>query len=222
MQTDQNLFEINHHTLKLIVGLIALCLPFLAYILSLPQNINSISESYHQDGWARNIFVGFLFAIAAFLMAYNGYRQSKFIFSEMVLSKIAGVMAVLVALFPCGCGGYTEIVPMVHYIAAAILFAILAIFCLFFYKRAKAKGHPQAQIRAVIYAVCGILMLLSILALAIDFTIGLNWDQLVFYAESVALVAFGIAWLTASRNLPIITSKAERLSVFSSQPTSQP
>lgn len=131
------------------------------------------------------------------------------------LSKIAGVMTVLVALFPCGCGGYPEIVPMVYYIAAAILFAILAIFCLFFHKRAKAKKDPQAQICAIIYAVCGILMLLSILVLAINFTEGLNWDQLVFYTESVALVSFGIAWFTASRNLPLITSKAERLSVFS-------
>jgi L-asparagine transporter-like permease len=220
MQTNQNEFEINHHTLKLIVGLIALSLPFFAYYLSLPNHINSISESYHQGGWARNIFVGFLFAIAAFLMAYNGYRDSKFIFSEMVLSKIAGLMAVLVALFPCGCNDYPEIIPKVHYIAAAILFIILAIFCLFFYRRAKAKEHIEAKVRAGIYAVCGILMLLSILALALDFIVGLHWEQLVFYAESIALVAFGVAWLTASRNLPIITSKEEKLSVFSSSPNS--
>jgi hypothetical protein len=34
--------------------------------------------------------------------------------------------------------------------------------------------------------------------------------RLTFYGEAVGLIAFGVAWLTASRILPVITSPAER------------
>lgn len=45
------------------------------------------------------------FAIAAFLLAYNGYSKR-----EMVLSKLAAIAALGVAMFPCQCGDRTELV----------------------------------------------------------------------------------------------------------------
>src|SRR4029453_11107877 len=62
--------EINHITIKLVVGIIALSLASLTSFFA-NSSITSISASYYEGGWSQSIFVGFLFAIAAFLLAYN-------------------------------------------------------------------------------------------------------------------------------------------------------
>lgn len=206
--------EIDHRTIKLIVGLIAISLASLTSLFA-STPISSISDSYYEVGWSQSIFIGFLFAIAAFLLAYNGESRS-----EMLLSKLAAVAALGVALFPCGCGMHTEFIPYVHAISAAMMFLILAYFCYMFFRRAKDKGHPQAKARAGIYAACGIAILLAILALAIDNlfpqSLSAHISRLRFYGEATGLVAFGISWLTASRVLPGITRKDERFSPFGS------
>jgi len=203
--------EIDHHTIKLIVGVIAISLATLTSILA-KTPLESISASYHEDGWSSDIFVGFLFAISAFLLAYHG--RSVF---EMVISKIAAISTLGVALFPCSCGGHQEIIPYVHYISAGVMFLILVAFCGSFFKRAHNKGHTQALIRAYIYAICGIAIFISIGVIGLDSllkgTISSRVSRLTYYCEAVALIAFGIAWLTASRILPIITRRDERLSI---------
>ena len=158
--------EINHHTIKLIIGVIAISLATLTSLFS-ETPIQSISASYHEDGWARNIFVGFLFAIFAFLLAYNGKSPA-----ELPLSKVAAIAAIGVAMFPCKCGTYPEIIPYVHGISAAVMFVILAYFCAIFFLRASQKGHPQAKLRARIYAFCGVTIVASIFIIAIDHIFG--------------------------------------------------
>ena len=202
--------EIDHRTMKLLVGLIALSLGNLTSFFTHAE-ITSISESYWEGGWAESIFVGFLFAIAAFLLAYNGLS-----WAEMVLSKLAAVAALGVALFPCGCGGHVEIIPHVHYASAAVMFLILAYFCYVFYVQAREKGHPEANRRAFVYAVCGLAIVASIVILVVDTLSGDALSKaiprLVFYCERAGLVAFGISWLTASHILPVLTRKDERFS----------
>jgi hypothetical protein len=203
--------EIEHHTIKLIVGVIAISLATLTSIFS-ETPLESISASYHEEGWSSNIFVGFLFAISAFLLAYHG--RSVF---EMVISKIAAVSALGVAMFPCSCGSHQEIIPHIHYISATIMFLILVAFCFSFLRRARSKGHTQAVFRTYLYAICGFTILVYIALIGLDSvlegTISSRISRLTFYCEAVALIAFGIAWLTASRILPLITSKKERLSI---------
>jgi hypothetical protein len=206
--------EIDEHTAKLIVGVIALSLASLTSFFS-GMPLQSISASYHAGGWSRDIFVGFLFAIFAFLIAYNGNSKP-----QMVLSKIAAVAALGVAVFPCKCESDTDVIPYAHGTFAAVMFIILAFFCYIFYRRAWNKGHLQAIIRACIYAICGITIVASILIIAIDNLSGgiisSRIDRLTFYGENAGLIAFGIAWLTASRTLPLITQndKDDRFSLF--------
>jgi len=204
--------EIDHLTIKLVVGLIALSLaPLTSFFAN--AHITSISASYYEGGWSQSIFIGFLFAIAAFLLAYNGYSRP-----DMVLSKLASVAAFGVAMFPCECDSHIELVPHVHGISAVTMFLILVYFCYSFYRRALSKGHPQAKVRAVIYVVCGIFIVVSILTLAFDYFSGKilssKVTRLTFYGEATGLIAFGISWLTASRVLPLITSQEERVSPF--------
>ena len=92
--------------MKLIVGVIAMSLAFLTNFFA-SSNILSISAAYHEGGWSQNFFVGFLFAISAFLLAYNGESRS-----EMILSKVAAVAALGVALFPCECDARDQVIDM--------------------------------------------------------------------------------------------------------------
>ena len=211
MFSKPNRSEIDDHTMKLIIGIIALSLASLTSFLS-GGDIQSISASYYADGWARNVFVGFLFAISAFLLAYNGRS-----FIQMVCSKIAAISAIGVAMFPCNCGGYPEIIAGVHGGSAAVMFLILAFFCFIFFQRARTKVSPQAKARAAIYALCGIVMVLSIMTLLVDYLSGgairVKIDRLTFFGEAAGLISFGVAWLTASRTLPIVTGKGERISL---------
>jgi hypothetical protein len=204
--------EIDHRTIKLLIGLIAITLPFLTSFFA-KNTITSISASYFEGGWAQSIFLGFLFAIAAFMLAYNGESVR-----EMIPAKIAAVAALGVALFPCKCDIHTEIVPYVHGISAAIMFLILAWFCYVFYKRARGKGDLQANRRAFIYTVCGLLIVLVIGVLTFDHLlngiISKQIPRLTFYGEGTGLIAFGVSWFTASHILPPLAQKDEQLIFF--------
>ena len=201
--------EIDNYTIKFLIGAIALSLPLIEFALT-RGSITSISASFwFEPGvWPRSVLVGFLFAITAFLLAYNGTTET-----EMWLGKGASLAAAGIALFPCGCGNpEREIIPHVHSISTGVMFGVLSGFCWIFLRRAWAKGHPQAKARATIYALCGLGMIGSILlfiASAIK-----NGEALIFWAETVGLVSFGISWLTASHVIPVITRSSERQMLF--------
>ena len=204
--------EVDHLTIKFVVGLIAVSLAPLTNFFA-ESRITSISASYYEGGWSQAILIGFLFAIAAFLVAYNGFSRT-----DMLLSKFAAVAALGVAMFPCECGTHTEVVPYVHYISAATMFLMLVYFCYSFYRIARGKGHKEANRRACVYVVCGIAIILSILTIAFDKLSGgilsSKIPRLIFYGESTGLVAFGVSWFTASRVLPGLTTREERFSPF--------
>lgn len=204
--------EIDHRTIKLIVGGIAISLASLTSLFA-TSPLESISAAYYQTGWSHSIFIGFLFAIAAFLLAYNGLTRN-----EMVLSKIAAMAGLGVVLFPCACGEHA-VRPFVHYISASVMFLVLAVFCYIFYRRARRKGFAQAQVRAGLYALCGGAIVLSIVVLALNAllhdALKRRIPNLIFYGEAVGLVAFGISWLNASHVLPGVNRPEERFSPLS-------
>lgn len=212
--------EINQLTMKLIVGVIAVAIASVtSFVSTLDRPLASISESYFAGDWSRNIFVGFLFAISAFLLSYNGQTRA-----HMVLSRVAALAGFGVAMFPCKCGGREEIIPYVHYASAAVMFAVLAYFCIEFYRHAKGKAHKQAAWRSRIYLACFWAM---IAAMAVLFVNGMWGEKLgietripriVFYGEAVALSAFGLCWLVASRVLPGLTRPEERHRLLSEDP----
>ena len=116
--------EIDHRTIKLIVGIIAISLASLTSVFA-NSSITSISASFYEGGWSQTIFIGFLYAIAAFLMAYNGLTKG-----EMILSKIASIAGLGVVMFPCKCDSHSEIIPYVHGVSAGLMFLILNLFLL--------------------------------------------------------------------------------------------
>jgi hypothetical protein len=143
----------------------------------------------------------------------------------MILSKIAATAGLSVALFPCACGGHPVTVPYVHYVAASVMFLVLADFCYIFYRRARSKGFPQAKFRAGLYAISGIAIVLSIVVLAFNGllkgALSARIPNLVFYGEATGLVAFGVSWLNASHVLPVINRPEERFSPLSDENPAQ-
>ena len=81
--------EIDNYTIKFLIGAIALSLPTIEFALT-GGSITSISASFwFEPGvWPRSVLVGFLFAIAAFLLAYNGRSET-----DMWLAKAASLAA---------------------------------------------------------------------------------------------------------------------------------
>ncbi len=197
---------IDHKTMRLIVGVIALSLPCLTNYFATFDDapaLCSISEAYWRGDWPQTIFLGFLFAIASFLIAYNGIS-----WTEMILSKIAAVAALGVAMFPCACTDAPEIIHGMHYACAGVMFAVLTYFCWLFLVRAREKGQRNDHARAVIYAVCGVTIIACSLAMAFN---GLTGDHMtsqyphfVFWGEAGGLWAFGVSWLTSSHVLPFL------------------
>ena len=205
--------EVDERLIKLLVGLIAIFLPVLVCWLSWPEALGSISAAYWVPEWPRTIFIGFLFAIGGFLLAYDGRTTA-----ERIAAKIAAVAALLIALYPCQCTTHEEIVKGVHYAAAMTMYLVLAFFCWKFRKRALDKPWAQARARAWMYTVCGFALVLAILALAANFAMHNALAEqhvwFVFSWETVGLVAFGFSWLTASHSLPFFNTHAERFRPF--------
>lgn len=198
----------DYRALRLTMGIIALTLPFVVTLVS-SAKLTSISASYYTE--ARDVFVGMLFIVGSFLWAYNGHTpaQSRF-------SKVAGLAAMVVALFPTACDTCaTTPRSLLHYGAAATLFGILAYFCLGPF-REKTKGMTGKKgRRAKVYLVSGIVMLAALLvAFAGNFLLPQSVIaelRLTFWAEAIALIAFGIAWITAGKYLAFMTDANESL-----------
>jgi amino acid transporter len=98
------------------------------------------------------------------------------------------------------------LIGKVHLTFAALLFLTLAFFSLFLFTKSK-KGEsptPEKLIRNKIYIICGITIILCIISIAIYklFIQTANpISAFVFWAETIALIAFGTSWLTKGETL---------------------
>ena len=196
----------DYRTLRLLTGLIALSLPFVVSLVSTDELV-SISASYYTE--ARDLFVGMLFVVSAFMVAYNGHsaRQSR-------LSKVAGVAGFLMALLPTACDGCEKnAAAILHYVAAAVVFSILAYFCLGPFRRDTQGRGGKKALRAKIYWLCGWAMILCMVGeVAAELLIlagvkpGFN---VTYWAEAIALVAFGVAWIVSGKHFGLFADPDE-------------
>jgi len=202
----------NYQALRLLMGLIALALPIavsLTAMLGTPSvsDLSSISFSYHTA--ARNIFVGALFIVGAFLWAYNGHS-----ICESIASKLGALGAILLAVAPTGDAvGVSNFTTTLHFIGAGALFSVLAYFCFVpFQKNTKGQAGKKGR-RSIIYFACGCLMVASMLFIFFSsrcFDSQSVWDyRLVYWGEFVALVAFGVAWIVSGKTLSFIAEEDE-------------
>jgi hypothetical protein len=200
----------DYRALRALMGAIAFTLPFIVSLIA-AEPLSSISASYHTE--ARDIFVGLIFVVSAFLMAYNGHTTT-----QARVSKVASLAAALAALCPTSCHKCgADLKSIIHYIAAAVLFGILAYFCLGPF-REKTKGQTGKKgLRAKIYFVCGWIIILCMLVIGLT-KLTLSDDmanalRIVYWAEAVALGAFGVAWIVAGKFIPPLVDEKDALKI---------
>ena len=197
--------QINHKVMRVIIGIIAVALSPVVWLLSGGDNeLTSISISYWTD--SRDIFVGSLVAVGFFLSAYNGAGDGRD--WEYYLSKMACIFAICVAIYPTT-GFSDEDIPAkwvqaiaepiglapesIHNGAAILLFVCLFVLMWFFSVRAMKKGKPA---RAYFYRGVSIFMWAGIIALLVIGKI-IKLTDTIFWAEAWGLTLFGIGWLAA-------------------------
>jgi hypothetical protein len=176
----------------------------------------SMSGSYYTS--TRNLFVGSLCALAVFLI---GYRHTE---RQDRCTSFAGICAVLVALCPTApTRPQTEPawVNYLHHTAAGALIFTLGLFCWVVFADYARPGQERpesiaARIRAWLTSawyslrhgtrdslnlICGFLVFASgALALYTGLwptSWSTGWSSLYLF-EAVAVVSFGVAWITAA------------------------
>jgi hypothetical protein len=192
----------SYHSLRKAVGWIGILLPLvliLGHIVIFGGDgpLDNMSVYYHTG--MRDIFVGSICAIALFLFFYRGYDRW-----DDISADIAGLSALGVAFFPTVADGPWDWAAWVHFICAAFFLVILALISIFLFTRGEEHPTGMKRNRNIIYRVCGIIMLISLAAIALFFLLfdGINSDSgFVLIAETVTLMAFGISWLTKGGTL---------------------
>jgi hypothetical protein len=192
---------ISYMTLRRIVGLIGITLPFalvIIHMLLVRQTVlmGSMSGYYYTD--VRGILVGSLCAIGVFLFAYSGYDRW-----DNLLTNSAGIFAIGVALFPTAPvnpSARGRDIGYVHLTCAGLLFAVLAVIALWQFTKTEPRTERTAQKkkRDLVYRTCGIVIALCLVLVPIEsLVIGAPIQRFhpLLWLEAVAVVAFGIAWL---------------------------
>jgi hypothetical protein len=200
---NEPIYTQHTHTylaLRKTVGWIGILLPFTLmlgnyFIFKGDLMLPSISRYYHSE--MQDIFVGTMCAMACFLFFYSGYGEI-----DKWMGIAAGTLAIGVAFFPTPDGGPLEVIGLVHYTCAVLLFLLLAAMSLFTFPRKRPGMIKQKTDR--IQIACGLIMLTCVVILVLRFSLG-RWRQaescFVFVFESVALIAFGVSWLTEGIDL---------------------
>lgn len=186
----------SYLALRNAVGWIGIMLPFtlmLGVFLIFGGDFTLVTISQYYYSEMRDVLVGALCAIALFLFFYRGYNRL-----DDWLGNIAGFCALCVALFPTTESGPLDLSGTIHFISASIFFVILSVFSIFIFTRKGSSVTPQKLHRNIIYIICGSVMLTCLIAILIYFYFSGNNQTscFVFWAETIALVAFGISWLT--------------------------
>ncbi len=208
----RNAVVLSYHQLRKTVGIIALLLPVVlaggSILLSLvgsrhvlPQPLleRSISDYYHTP--MRDFLVGGLCAIAAFLASSRGYDLH-----DEIAGYLAGIFTLGVALFhsvnPRHYTAEDVGLGFIHTGFASLMFLTLAYFCLFLFRRSSSRVTLTRRKgdRNRVYAACGMTIVACMFAMVMltlwAWTRGERPSGLLFWCESLALAAFGVAWLT--------------------------
>jgi hypothetical protein len=205
---------ISYLTLRQMIGWIGLLMPFAvrlgAFIFENIHTNGSISAYYYTG--MRDTFVSSLVLVGALLLCYRTDA-----WHDTLTTVIAGIGAIGIGLFPMDPSYAAEIIQKYPDIASAkcylnrgllgyhsifvAIFFLLAFYQVFFRFSAFTPAHPtrEKRIRNKIYKVCGIFMLIAFLSIGfIAFT---GKGESIFWPETVAVVAFGVAWLVKGQTI---------------------
>jgi hypothetical protein len=189
------------------IGWIALLMPWVVRIGAQGmQHLDmqaSVSGYYYTD--MRDVFVSTL-VLVGILMTCNRTKR----FWDNAVSIAAGIAAIAVGLIrpnpgtmkpqdmptcPSDLRCMFPFLTNVHWICAAILFALLFVMVTFLFPRGTpADADRELLLRNFIYRFCGAVMLVCFVAIAIH-------RKSYFLPEAIAIFAFASAWLVKGQTI---------------------
>lgn len=202
--------QINTLRLRKWIGWLGMLLPLIVLALCLIFEYgvpDSISATFYLDPTVAPFMI-ILGAAGILLISYMGYDKQ-----DDVICTIAGIFGLFICLFPCATTDLithweAENIPtyvgtlqlpqnisgIIHNVSAIIFFALLAYNSFFLFTKSSGEMTSKKKKRNIIYRVCGIGMISSFL-LMIPVIIFNVWGG-TWLIETIALIFFGISWLT--------------------------
>lgn len=207
----------TYRRIRRAIGYLGISLPILLVGLSLISFFQtavqpSISDYYYTN--LREIFTGTLCAVGLFLICYKGHGNVSVLKNDNLLTNIAGIMALGVALFPTNPDDFRAkiytLIPSaakwlgwLHYGFAALLFLIFALLAInvFTIGQENETRAPKSMLNENnIYRACGYSIIVFVVLVPISEALKIfTYSTLVL--EALSLFAFGIAWLIKGRAL---------------------
>jgi hypothetical protein len=215
----------SYMTLRNLIGFCGMLLPFILLWTTrhAPDDLRvepSISDYYYTSNG--DVLVVILSVLGVFLFTYKGYN-----IKENLLSTLAAICALGVAFSPTATKYIREsfsvhtgkfVVPEiagleVHLLFAATFFISLAIISLVYFPKSDAEAsmpsgskRTQKDKRNLVFKISGWIMLGCMLILGLyiiikPFKEWIGSFPFIFAMESIAIVAFGVSWITKGESL---------------------
>lgn len=212
MHAQENDYVASYITLRRMIGWAGLLMPLAVrgggLLLEGIRTTDSVSAYYYTS--MRDVFVSITVLTGALLACYRTPHLR-----DNVVATAAGLAAIGLALFPMDptyaaelLARYPDLGTQAHYsnhgilgyhLMFAMTFAALSFYMVYFRFGAGAPLTIQQRKRQVVYKMCGAIMLLSYIAIAI---VGFALEgHSVFWPETCAVIAFGVAWLVNGQAL---------------------
>ena len=176
---------------------------------------SSISHYYYST--VGEVFTGVLSTVALFLFCYKGHalRAGEKGLSDNAMANLAGLFALGVVVFPtasdkCINDNMRSFLSSnntgnIHFVMAALFFVSLAVMSIVNFRRTQNVGIRGTNKEDNFYLICRIGML-ACLGLIFFYSLWLykksEWlDSIhpVFCLEAIALIFFGLSWLTKGK-----------------------
>jgi hypothetical protein len=186
----------SYIALRKAVGWIGILLPFVLWfgvaVIFDEKPQSSISNYYYTH--MRNLFVGSLCAVGLFLFFYAGHDKW-----DDWAANLAAIFAIGVAWLPTTEYGI-DTIGILHFVCATLFFMVLSAISLFLFTKTHKGKEMEApkKNRNRIYKICAYVMIACLIAIIIYvlFFQAKKVTSLIYWAEAIALVAFGVSWLT--------------------------
>jgi hypothetical protein len=207
----QNKLVLSYLTVRKLIGILGFFLPMILAVGSMTIGSctdlqPSISNFYHTA--MRDVFVGYMCALAIFLLSYKGYDLV-----DRIVSALAGTFGLVLALLPTTlktpllpCNTpcdlvHPDYIGIIHLVAAGLFLISLACFSLFLFTKGEIAPTEEKRKRNLIYTYTAYIMfacigiLVLFFALPADLRKPLETLKPVFLLEAIAIMAFGVSWL---------------------------
>lgn len=208
--------------LRTLVGALGIALPVVVIVLATlafgERSIRPSLSAYYYSG-ARDVLVAILSAIGVFFIGYVLAETGL----ENTLSGIAGIAAVLIAIFPA-MRPSTRIpltplqklvgehdVEIVHLVASAIFLVALMGISFLYGRRERDRPRREGQQRSPAFwgrfhLLCAAVMALAFVWIAVTRSIG-GPPHAVLAGEWISAWAFGASWLMKGLELDVLRAR---------------